>query len=272
MLFVLFVQMWRTKWMKQRGMQQVKLFHIFLISDYLKVGKWGQMCLFCSGAKDICSVMWQTCFPYGDHIIGWKIPPNFRWCLDGRDEYETQHTMWSKRHSIVMACRAYEVGIVMAETALRFLKLLWSNFKSFEIKRAKTLFIPVLQHTRNTPQGSCWATFDLTRNSGLWKKLVYIYIYMLVCFLKHPSSWFLEKKTFRFFAMSTSNGKTNYLPQSQSTTGCTPMSSCFWNLGIITGFLHVSTKITNTCEEITSTDGKLVVWVPVVWDSRRIPK
>lgn len=178
MLFVLFVQMWRTKWMKQRGMQQVKLFHIFLISDYLKVGKWGQMCLFCSGAKDICSVMWQTCFPYGDHIIGWKIPPNFRWCLDGRDEYETQHTMWSKRHSIVMACRAYEVGIVMAETALRFLKLLWSNFKSFEIKRAKTLFIPVLQHTRNTPQGSCWATFDLTRNSGLWKKLVYIYIYI----------------------------------------------------------------------------------------------
>lgn len=204
-------------------MQKVKLFRIFLISDDLKVGKWGQLRLFCSGAKDICSVMWQTCFPYRDHIIGWKIPPNFRWSLDGRDEYETQHTMWSKMHSIVMACRAFEVGIVMAETALRFLKFLWSNFKNLEIKRARTLFIQVLQHTRNTRQRSCWVTFDLTRNSGLWK------------------NWFLT--------------------QSQSTTGCTPMSSCFWNLGIITGFLQASTKITNTCEEITSTDGKLVVWV-----------
>lgn len=54
---VFFFPMLRTKWMKQRGMQKVKLSHIFLISDYLKVGKWGQMCLFCSVAKDICSVM-----------------------------------------------------------------------------------------------------------------------------------------------------------------------------------------------------------------------
>ena len=96
-----FFQMWRTKSMKQRGMQKVKLFRIFLISDYLKVDKGGQICLFCSGAKDICSVMWQTCFPYGDHIIGWLM-------------------------------------VVMAETALRFLKFLWSNFKSFEIKRLET--------------------------------------------------------------------------------------------------------------------------------------